>query len=88
MTVEQLTLLEPALSETTGGACIAIIHEAMEEVIRKGVPADAARAFLMGHLRIVLAITFGEAGYPFSDGALKAIARSDPDLPGRLEVCA
>jgi hypothetical protein len=80
VTVEQLILLEPALSETTAATCVAIIHEAMEEVIRKGVPAEAARAFIMGHLRIVLAITFGETGYGYSDGALKAIARARPQI--------
>ncbi|MCY7419503.1 MAG: NAD(P)-binding domain-containing protein, partial [Chloroflexi bacterium] len=80
VTVEQLTLLEPALSETTAATCVAMIHEAMEEVVRKGVPADAARAFILGHLRIVLAITFGETGYGYSDGALKAIARAKPQI--------
>ncbi|MCY7417387.1 MAG: NAD(P)-binding domain-containing protein [Chloroflexi bacterium] len=80
VTVEQAILLEPALSETTAATCISVIHEATAEVIRRGVPADAAWAFILGHMRIELAIIFGEAGYPFSDGANKAITRAKPQI--------
>ncbi|HEX8204087.1 MAG TPA: phosphogluconate dehydrogenase C-terminal domain-containing protein [Isosphaeraceae bacterium] len=76
VTVEQMAILEPALVETTAATCITIIKEAMDEAIRRGVPADAARDFLLGHIHIELAIVFGEAGNPFSDGALKAIERA------------
>jgi hypothetical protein len=38
-----------------------------------GVPEDAARAFLFGHIRTELAIIFDVSGFPFSDGALLAI---------------
>jgi len=37
------------------------------------MPAAAARAFLMGHINIELAIVFGEINAPFSDAAKKAI---------------
>lgn len=73
VTVEQAFLLEPVLAETTGATCIVMVKEAMDEAIRRGVPAEAARAFILGHLHIELAIVFGEASNPFSDGALKAI---------------
>ena len=76
VTVEQMAILEPVLVETTAATCITIIKEAMDEAIRRGVPADAARDFLLGHINIELAIVFGEAGNPFSDGALKAIERA------------
>jgi hypothetical protein len=76
VTVEQMTILEPALVETTAATCITIIKEAMDEAIRRGVPAEAARDFLLGHINIELAVVFGEAGNPFSDGALKAIERA------------
>ena len=76
VTVEQMAILEPALVETTAATCITIIKEAMDEAIRRGVPAEAARDFLLGHINIELAIVFGEAGNPFSDGALKAIERA------------
>jgi hypothetical protein len=76
VTVEQMAILEPVLVETTAATCITMIKEAMDEAIRRGVPADAARDFLLGHINIELAIVFGEAGNPFSDGALKAIERA------------
>jgi hypothetical protein len=76
VTVEQMAILEPVLVETTAATCITMIKEAMDEAIRRGVPAEAARDFLLGHINIELAIVFGETGNPFSDGALKAIERA------------
>ncbi len=74
VTVEQLAILEPALSETVAATCVVVIREAMEEAIRRGVPREAARAFLLGHINIELALVFDELkGARFSDGALKAI---------------
>ena len=73
VTVEQAFILEPVLAETTGATCIVVVREAMEEAIRRGVPPDAARAFILGHLQIELAIVFGDIDSPFSDGAKKAI---------------
>ena len=76
VTVEQMAILEPALSETTGITCINIIREAMDEAIRRGVPAEAARDFILGHINIELAILFGEIPVQFSDGAKKAMERA------------
>jgi Arc/MetJ family transcription regulator len=69
VTVEQMAILEPAMAETVAACCITIIREAMDEAIRRGVPADAARDFMLGHVNIPLAIVFGEVSSPFSDGA-------------------
>jgi hypothetical protein len=69
VTVEQMALLEPAMAETVTACCITIIREAMDEAIRRGVPAEAARDFMLGHVNIPLAIVFGEVSSPFSDGA-------------------
>jgi hypothetical protein len=80
VTVEQMALLEPALVETLSATCLTIVREGMDEVIRRGVPAEAARDFLLGHIQIELAILFGEIGSPFSDGALMAIARAKSQL--------
>jgi len=80
ITVEQMALLEPALAETTAATCVTVLKEALDETIARGVPADAARDFLLGHIRIELAIVFGEAGNPFSEGALKAIEQAKPLL--------
>ena len=73
VTVEQMAILEPALSETVAATCITVIREAMDEAIRRGVPEPAARDFTLGHVFCELGIVFDKAGFPFSDGAKKAI---------------
>lgn len=69
VTVEQMALLEPAMAETVAACCMTIIREAMDEAVKHGVPPEAARDFLLGHVNIPLAIVFGEISSPFSDGA-------------------
>jgi hypothetical protein len=69
ITVEQMAILEPAMAETVTAMCCSVIKEALDEAIARGVPPEAARDFMMGHVNIPLAIVFGEAGNPFSDGA-------------------
>jgi hypothetical protein len=77
VTVEQLAILEPVLSETVGATCITVIREAMDEAVRRGVPPQAAQDFIEGHLTIEIAILFGHIpGAQFSDGAKKAIERA------------
>lgn len=73
VTVDDMVLLEPALSETVAATCIVIIEEALQEAIRRGVAPEAARAFILGHIGIELAVVFGEVDSKFSDGAIKAI---------------
>lgn len=80
VTLEQMALLEPALSETVAATCITIIREAMDEAIRRGVPPEAARDFLLGHVNIPLAIVFGEIDWDFSEGAKKAIQEAKQEL--------
>jgi hypothetical protein len=80
VTVEQMAMLEPALSETVAATCITIMREAMDEAIRRGVPAEAARDFLLGHIWIELAIVFNETPWHFSAGAQKAIEDAKPML--------
>jgi hypothetical protein len=76
ITVEQMGLLEPALVETLASTCIYVIREGLDEVIKRGVPPDAARDFLLGHLRIQMAVLFNELpGAVFSDAANKALQR-------------
>lgn len=76
ITVEQMALLEPALVETLSATCLAIVREGMDEVIKRGVPSEAAREFLLGHLNIQLAVIFQEIpGAVFSDAANKALKR-------------
>ena len=78
-TVEQMAILEPVLSETILGTCLMMLREATDEAVRRGVPEAAARDFILGHMRVELAIAFQEKeGACFSDGALKAIERAKP----------
>ena len=76
ITMEQMALLEPALVETLSSSCLDLVREGMEEIIARGVPADAARAFLLGHINIQLAVLFKELpNAVFSDAANKALQR-------------
>ncbi|MCX7950061.1 MAG: NAD(P)-binding domain-containing protein, partial [Treponemataceae bacterium] len=59
ITVEQMAILEPGLVETYTLTLIDSMREALEKVISMGVPEEAAKAFLFGHIRVELAIVFG-----------------------------
>jgi len=83
LTVEQMAILEPAISETVAGACLAIIREGFDEVIRQGVPEKATYDFLMGHITATIRVLFNQRGF-FSDSAYlimdlgkKKVIRSD-----------
>ena len=74
VTIEQMGILEPALSETFSAALVTAMKEAVDTVIAKGVPAEAATDFFLGHVNIELALLFGQLpGGKFSDAAIKAI---------------
>jgi len=73
VTVEQMAILEPGLSETVCATLLDAMREAMEEAIARGVPREAARDFLLGHMNILAAVTFGEVQGVFSDACNKAI---------------
>jgi D-apionate oxidoisomerase len=80
-TVEQIAILEPALSETVAITMCIALREAVDDVVRRGVDRQAATDFLMGHLTIGLAIAFNI--FPegrFSDGALYAIEKAKPQI--------
>ena len=50
--------------------------QALDEVIKLGVPEEAARDFLYGHLNIQMAVLFDQIpGAVFSDAANKALQR-------------
>ncbi|HTW29788.1 MAG TPA: phosphogluconate dehydrogenase C-terminal domain-containing protein [Acetobacteraceae bacterium] len=80
VTVEQMALLEPGLSETVCASLLDVMREAMDEVVSRGVPREAARDFLLGHLNILGAVTFGEIDGVFSDACNKAIRFGKPML--------
>ena len=80
VTVEQMALLEPGLSETVCASLLDVMREAIDEVVARGVPREAARDFLLGHLNILAAVTFGEIQGVFSDACNKAITFGKPQL--------
>lgn len=76
VTVEQMAFLEPALVESFGSCLVAALKEGMDRVVALGVPRDAALSFVMGHTRIQIAVLFGFADFPFSDGAYLAMNKA------------
>ncbi len=80
LTVEQMALLEPAMSETVALTLLCAVREALDEAIRYGVPAPAARDFMLGHLNAIVNILFGDSGVEVSDGAKLAVRRAQPLL--------
>ncbi len=80
VTVEQMALLEPALTETLTNGCVSLIYDGMNRVIDAGVPAEATRDFLMGHLQIGIALIFKQLDWKLSEGAQLALEQSRSKL--------
>ncbi|MBL4918681.1 phosphogluconate dehydrogenase C-terminal domain-containing protein [Szabonella alba] len=80
VTLEGMALLEPGLSETVVASLLVVMREAMDEVVARGVPEEAARDFLLGHMNILAAVIFKEVDGVFSDAANKAIEFGKPVL--------
>ena len=80
VTVEQMALLEPGLSETVGATLVTALRQATDRAIEKGVPRDAAMDFMLGHLGIELGLLFEDHPGRFSDGAILAIEKAMPRI--------
>jgi hypothetical protein len=80
VTVEQMAMLEPGLSETVAASLLVVMKQAMDECVARGVPEEAARDFLLGHLNVLGAVIFGEVQGVFSDACNKAIEFGIPAL--------
>jgi hypothetical protein len=80
VTVEQMALLEPGLSETVCASLLVVMREAMDECVARGVPKEAARDFLLGHMNVLGAVIFDEVEGVFSDACNKAIEFGKPAL--------
>lgn len=79
ISVEQMALLEPGLAETFLGAVMFTMREALDDIVAKGVPREAAFDFFMGHINIDLALCFDQIpGGVFSDACYKAIQIGKP----------
>jgi hypothetical protein len=75
ITVEQMAILEPAMAETVVLTCMAVMRESLDEAIRRGVPPQAARDFILGHIKVNLGILFEFIDAEVSDGAKLAMKR-------------
>ncbi|ADZ90858.1 phosphogluconate dehydrogenase C-terminal domain-containing protein [Marinomonas mediterranea] len=73
VTLHQMAMLEPGLSETVCATLLTAMRQAMDEVVAEGVPYDCARDFLLGHMNILSAVIFDEIEGQFSDACNKAI---------------
>lgn len=74
ITLEQMAILEPALSEVIGCTAATVLKEAVDTIINDyGLPREAAKSFILGHINIALAIVFGAIEADFSDAAKVAI---------------
>ncbi|MCM2504123.1 NAD(P)-binding domain-containing protein [Aureimonas altamirensis] len=80
VSVEQMALLEPGLSETVCASLLVAMKEAMDEVVARGVPKEAARDFLLGHMNVLGSVIFEETPGVFSDACNKAIEFGKPML--------
>lgn len=80
ITLEHMAMLEPALVETLAQTCMEVVKEGADRLVAAGVPAEAVRDFLLGHLRIQIAVLFGEVNGTFSDAAYKISKRAKPLL--------
>lgn len=80
VTLEQMAILEPALVETLAQTCMEVVREGYDTIVARGMPADAARDFVLGHLRIQIAVLFKEVNATFSDAAYKISKRAKPAL--------
>lgn len=76
VTLEQMAMLEPALVETLAQTCMEAVKEGYDRLVDAGVPAPAVRDFVLGHLRIQIAVLFGEVNGTFSDAAYKISRRA------------
>lgn len=79
-TLENMVVLEPALSETVAATMCLALREATDAAVKRGVPREAAFDFLLGHLNIELAIMFDITPGRLSDGAIQAINDAKPVL--------
>lgn len=72
VTVEQLAILEPGLSEMVAMPFVDVMVEAVDECATKyGIPREAAMDFLIGHLNVEIAMWFGYSPKVPSDAALR-----------------
>jgi hypothetical protein len=80
ITLEQMAILEPAMVETLAQTCMEVVKNGYDKIVELGVPEAAAHDFVLGHLRIQIAVLFKEVNGTFSDAAYKISKRARPIL--------
>lgn len=80
ITVQQMAMLEPALSETLINGCVAVIKDGMDHVVKAGLPPEAVWDFGMGHFQIGIALIFEQLNWRMSEGAQLALQQSRKHL--------
>lgn len=74
VTVEQLAILEPGLSEMIAMPFVDIMALAVDECAEKyGIPREAAFDFLIGHLNVEIGMWFGFSPKVPSDAAMRVM---------------
>ena len=72
ITLEQMAFLEPSVVEVCGLSLVSVFKELVQEMDKRDIPKDAAMSFLLGHIKIELAILLLGSN-PASDAAMIAM---------------
>lgn len=80
VSLEQMAMLEPAMVETLAQTCMEVVKEGHDRLVAAGLAPETVRDFVLGHLRIQIAVLFGEVNGTFSDAAYKISKRAKPIL--------
>jgi hypothetical protein len=72
ITLEQMAFLEPSVVEVCGLSLLSVFKELGEEMDKRGIPKDAGMSFMLGHIKIILAILLLGSN-PASDAAMIAM---------------
>lgn len=72
ITIEQMAFLEPSVVEVCGLSLVSVFKELVAEMDKRGIPKAAAMSFLLGHIKIELAILLLGSN-PASDAAMIAM---------------
>jgi len=72
VTLKQMAFLEPSVVEVCGLSLVSVFKELAEEMDKRGIPKEAGMSFLLGHIKIELAILLLGSN-PASDAAMIAM---------------
>jgi hypothetical protein len=72
ITLKQMAFLEPSVVEVCGLSLVSVFKELVGEMDKRGIPKEAGMSFLLGHIKIELAILLLGSN-PASDAAMIAM---------------